>query len=333
MHPASKNSAINNNLTDKEFLKMSDTSKTIFLFSGQGSQYKGMGKEFYDTIPACKAVMDTAEEILGINLSQIIFDGEESELSRTVISQPAILAMSLMALEAVKSKGISCSAVAGHSLGEYAAMAASGMLSYEDAFRAIKYRSEAMEKAAAANPGGMAAVLGLSADVIESVCDEIKDGGDYITAVNYNSPAQTVIAGTTQALAKAEAALGEKGAKRIVRLAVSAAFHSELMKGAADEFYEKAKGITFTAPDKAFYCNVYGNKLTDFSDMPSYLAKHICSPVKFTSELDCIKNDGFDTFIELGPNKVLTGLVKKTLDGVTAINVENLKTLEKACEI
>ena len=312
---------------------MADTGKTIFLFSGQGSQYKGMGKEFYDTIPAAKEVMDTAENVLGIKLSQIIFDGDESELSRTVISQPAILAMSLMALEAVKSRGIDASAVAGHSLGEYAAMAASGMLSYEDAFKAIKYRSEAMEKAANENPGGMAAVLGLPADVIAEVCKEIEDGGDYITPVNYNSPAQTVIAGTTNALAKAESALTEKGAKRIVRLAVSAAFHSKLMSGAADEFYEKAKGIGFAAPKKAFYCNVYGNKLTDFSDMPSYLAKHICSPVKFTSELDCIAKDGYDTFIELGPNKVLTGLVKKTLDGVTAVNVENLKTLDKAAEL
>lgn len=312
---------------------MSDTNKTIFLFSGQGSQYKGMGKEFYDTIPACKAVMDAAEAVLGIKLSQIIFDGEESELSRTVISQPAILAMSLMALEAVKSKGIDAAAVAGHSLGEYAAMAASGVLSLEDAFKVIKYRSEAMEKAANANPGGMAAVLGLAPDVIEAVCAEIEQGGDYITPVNYNSPAQTVIAGTAEALAKAETALAEKGAKRIVKLAVSAAFHSKHMAGAAEEFAEKAKGIKFNQPDKAFYCNVYGNRLTDFSDMPAYLAKHICSPVRFTSELDCIKHDGFETFIELGPNKVLTGLVKKTLDGVTALNVENLKTLEKVCEI
>ncbi len=312
---------------------MAEISKTIFLFSGQGSQYKEMGKEFYDTIPACKAVMDKAQEILGFDLAKIVFEGEESELSRTVISQPAILAMSLMCLEAANSKGIECSAVAGHSLGEYAAMAASGMLSYNDAFLAIKYRSEAMEKAANANPGGMAAVLGLSAEAIEEVCAEIESSGDFITPVNYNSPAQTVVAGTLEALAKAETALCEKGAKRVVRLAVSAAFHSKLMQSAADEFYEKAKSITFKAPEKAFYCNVYGNRLTDFSDMPAYLAKHICSPVRFTDELNLIKADGYENFIELGPNKVLTGLVKKTLDGVTALNVENIKTLEKAAEL
>ena len=312
---------------------MAETSKTIFLFSGQGSQYKEMGKELYDNLPECKKVLEIAESVLSLPLSDIIFNGDESELSRTVISQPAILAMSLMALEAAKTKGIEASAVAGHSLGEYAAMASSGMLSYEEAFKAIKYRSEAMEKAANANPGGMAAVLGLNAKDIEDVCKEIENGGDYITPVNYNSPAQTVIAGTVEALAKAEELLSQKGAKRIVRLAVSAAFHSKLMSSASEEFLVKAKDIKFETPKKDFYCNVYGNKLTDFSDMPSYLAKHICSPVRFTDELNCIKADGYENYIELGPGKVLTGLVKKTLDGVNAVNIENLKTLEKAAEL
>ena len=278
-----------------------------------------MGKELYDAFAECKSVAELGSEILGFDIAKMMFEAEEGELSRTTVSQPAILTMSLMALEAAKLKGISANAVAGHSLGEYAAMAACGMLTYENAFKAIKYRSEAMDK-----------VLGLKADDVAAVCKEIEDGGDYVTPVNYNSPVQTVIAGTTDGIAKAKEALAAKGAKRIVPLAVSAAFHSKLMNGAAEVFLQKEKDIPFNAPEKDFYCNVYGEKLTDFSDMPSYLAKHICSPVKFTSELAALSAAGYDTYIELGPGKVLTGLVKKTLDDVTAINIENLETLEKA---
>ncbi|MCH5324062.1 MAG: ACP S-malonyltransferase [Eubacterium sp.] len=306
---------------------MSNKEKTAFLFSGQGSQYPGMGKEFYDNIPACKAILDTAEQVLGFQLSELMFNAEPAELAQTTVSQPAILAVSLMALTAAREKGIDAAAVAGHSLGEYAAMTACGMLTVEEAFKAIKLRSEAMDKAAKANPGCMAAVMGLSADVIGATCDEIAAGGDYVCAVNYNSNAQTVIAGTADGIAKAEAALKEKGAKRVVPLAVSAAFHSKLMESAAVEFKEKIADFQFKAPDRAFYCNLHGTRLTDFSDMPEYLSRHICSPVRFTAELNAMKADGIDTFIELGPGKVLTGLVKKTLDEVTAVNVENIDTL------
>lgn len=305
-------------------------SKNIVLFSGQGSQYAGMAKDFYDNYECAKAVFAAADEALGYKLEDIMFAEDPAELNKTIHSQPAIMACSLCAFEVLKEKGVKFEGVAGHSLGEYAAMAASGMLSCSDAFKLIKIRAQAMQTAAENSEGSMYAVIGPEPSEIEAACEKTEG---YVVPVNYNSPVQTVIAGTAAGIEKAKEALSAKGAKRIVPLAVSAAFHSRLMAGASEEFAVKVKDIPFSTPSMKFYCNVYGNELTDFSDMPAYLAKHICSPVRFTSELDVISKDGYDTYIELGPGKVLTGLVKKTLDGVTAVNVENIDTLEKAAAL
>lgn len=287
-----------------------------------------MGKELCEKYPQID-VYERAGEILGFDLAKKINESEEEELAKTVYSQPAIMATSLVALEAMKINGVEFSAVAGHSLGEYAAMVASEILSFEDGFKVIKARAAAMQKAAEQNSGAMYAIIGKSAEEIEQVCSEI-DG--YVVPVNYNSAAQTVIAGETDAAERAAAKFSEMGAKA-VKLGVSSAFHSKLMQPAAEEFAPAISGITFNKPNVEFYSNLTGGLQTDFENMPEKLAKHIVSPVRFTSELAALQAAGYENFIELGPNKVLTGLVKKTLKGVNAANVENVKTLEKALEL
>ena len=299
---------------------------TISLFSGQGSQYQGMGKDILDAMPELSVIFDTGSEILGKDLRKICFDADDSELSRTVNAQPAIMSVSILCLEAAKAKGFRFDGVAGHSLGEYAAMYASGMVSLENAFRLIKARSEAMEEATTLSKGTMAAIMKIAPEQVEEVCAAAKE---YAAAVNYNSPVQTVVAGTPEGIAEvSEVFAGMKA--RVIPLNVAGAFHSKLMQPAADKFYETAKTITFNAPDCKYYSNVTGGELTDFSDMASLLAKHIVSPVRFTSELAAMQNAGADRFVEFGPGKTLTGLVKKTLKDVSALNIENLAGLEGA---
>lgn len=296
-----------------------------FLFAGQGSQYVGMGKALLEANPEFSYLYDTASEVLGKDMKDICFNSELEELSKTVNSQPAIMLTSLLCFEVAKKNGITFDGVAGHSLGEYASMVASGMLSLEDGFKVIKARAEAMDKA---KGGLMYAILKASVEDITKVC---QDTDGYVVPVNYNSPVQTVIAGENDAVLKAVDNLTSMKA-RCVKLNVSSAFHSDIMKPCAEEFYNSIKDVEFKNPTIKFYSNVLGKELTDFSDMPSLLKQHMISAVHFTDELNCMANNGFDTFIELGPNKVLTGLVKKTLKGATALNIEDLATLESTCQ-
>lgn len=299
---------------------------TISLFSGQGSQYEGMGKDIAEAFSSVSEIYDKGSEILGTDLRELCFNTPIEELSRTSNAQPAIMTTSIVCLTAAISKGYKFDGVAGHSLGEYAAMYASGMITLEDAFRLIKARAAAMESAATEHKGAMAAILKLAPEKVEEICSSAKN---YVAAVNYNSPVQTVIAGTPEGVAEVTEIF--KGLKaRVAPLNVAGAFHSKLMQSAADTFYETAKTITFKAPQVKYYSNVTGGELTELPDMAELLAKHIVSPVRFTSELAAMNEAGADKFAEFGPGKTLTGLVKKTLSGVSAFNIENLETLEGA---
>jgi len=319
--------------------------KTALLFSGQGSQYAEMGRELADKFSSAKNLFKLGSEIVGFDLRKKINDGD---FESTLTVQPAVFAVSLAALLCTKEAGIQYSAAAGHSLGEYAALVACGVIDAEEGFALVKTRSSIMAAAGEKNPGSMAAVMGLDASVVEAVCQEIAeaDDGDYVAAVNFNSPQQTVIAGTEAGLAKAEDALKTAGAKRIIRLAVSAAFHSELMQEAAAKFKKAIKSMSFQPFSLPFYSNVTGDK-SDFKptslihylsstgnkDMPEYLASHICSPVRFTDQLYAMQRDGIEVFLELGPGKVLSGLVKKTLPERVTCNIEDIKSLEAAKEL
>lgn len=297
---------------------------TIALFSGQGTQYEKMGLDLVAADPSLKAIYDTASSILGFDLYEIINTADAATLGRTIYAQPAIMATSLVCLEAAKKRGFTFDAVAGHSLGEYAAMVASGILTLEDGFKVIKARSEAMEQAANSSDGAMAAVLKLDPAEVERICEETEG---YVIPANYNSAVQTVIAGDKEAVAKASEACAALKA-RVVPLAVASAFHTKLMEPAVKPFYDAIQDVPFQAPSVPFYSNLLGDIRNDFSDMPTELTKHIVSSVRFTSELAAMQANGIDTFVEFGPKTVLSGLVKKTLKGVTIKNVENVDTLE-----
>lgn len=303
-------------------------AKNIFLFSGQGSQYPEMGVELAAHCTESDRIYECAADITGLDIRRLCAEATAGELSQTRVSQPAIFTTSLLALACMKQEGIPFEGVAGHSLGEYAAMVAAGIVSMEDGYTLIKHRAAAMQECAEQNPGSMCAVMGADAELIAEICEKA-DG--YVVPVNYNSPSQTVIAGEIQAVENAIALFSEAG-KKCIKLAVSAAFHSALMQPAADAFKANIEKIPFNTPSVEFYSNVTGGLLTDFSDMPSYLAKHLVSPVRFVDELSAISAAGYENYLELGPNKVLTGLVKKTLKGSSALNIENQKTLEKALE-
>ena len=302
--------------------------RTAFLFSGQGAQYPGMMKDLYDAEPSAKEVFDLADSALSREISKICFEGTQEELNLTHNTQPCMLAGDLAAAMVLKAHGIEPAAVAGFSLGEYAALAYAGAISTRDVFRVIQIRADAMQEAVAPGEGAMAAFIGATAEQVEELCARVTKG--YVTAANYNSPVQTVVSGSTAGVDEA-CELAEAAGLRCVKLAVSAPFHCALMEPAARRLEEEFESMVFRTPTIPVYMNVDGRPLIDGS-AASLLVKQAMSPVHWVQTLENMQADGIDTFIECGAGKTLSGLVKKTLKGVKILRVENLKTLQSTLE-
>ncbi len=293
---------------------------TALVFSGQGAQYTGMGKDLYENSPAAKAVFDMAESIRPGTIKQC-FEGTKEELAVTINTQPCVFITDLAAAAAVAEKGVTIDCVAGFSLGEIAAIAFAGMLSYEDAFKLVCKRAELMDKAAKENPGAMAAVMKISPEQVEEICK----GFEKAYPVNYNSPAQTVVAASREEIDElCEKVKAVKG--KAVKLAVSGAFHSPFMNTAAEGLAEYLKDIDLKEPTIPIYANATAEPYKD--DYKMLISAQVNHPVKWQKSVENMIENGVNTFIEVGVGKTLTGLIKKINADVKAVNIENKEGLD-----
>lgn len=302
--------------------------KTALLFSGQGSQYEGMGLDLCESYPIAKEIYQKASEMFGFSVEEESKTGEH--FAMTGYSQPCVFTLSMAVFSVLKEKGFSFDGVCGFSLGECAALYAADILSLEDTLRMVKVRSDAMQKASETANGAMSAVLGLQVSEIETVLQTI-DG--FVVPVNYNCEGQTVIAGEISAIEEAEVKLKEAGAKRCVRLAVSSAFHTKFMKDAGEELKNAVKELTVYPPKKEFYTNITGEKLNEITDLGEHLKTQMTNPVQFQKEIEAMIAAGYDRFIEIGPGKTLCGFVKRISREVTILNAENTQTLEQLLSV
>lgn len=288
-----------------------------FVFPGQGSQFVGMGKDLYETSPLAKELFDKADEILGFKITDIMFAGTDEQLKETKVTQPAVFLHSVISALCL-GNDFAPAMVAGHSLGEFSALVASGALGFEDGLRLVAARANAMQKACEANPGTMAAIIGLSDEKVEEICAEVSKNGKLVIPANYNCPGQLVISGDVEAVNEACEKLKEAGAKRALPLKVGGAFHSPLMQPAKDELQKAIENTTISAPKCPVYQNVDAKPHTDAADIKANLIAQLTSPVRWTKSVQNMIADGADDFTECGPGKALQGMIGRIDNTVNA---------------
>ena len=303
-----------------------------FIFPGQGSQHPGMGKDLAEKFPAARQVFEEADEALGFSLSELCFNGPAEQLQLTENTQPAILTVSIAALRAAQSEGFPrADFVAGHSLGEYSALVAASALNLGDAIRTVRARGRYMQEAVPVGAGAMAAILGADLETVNAGCEQASEG-EVCSAANINSPGQVVIAGAAGAIDRAIVILKERGAKRALKLNVSAPFHCAMMKPAQDRLAADLDTIQFSDSEMPLVTNVDARAVTSADLLRDGLVRQVSQPVRWLESVEFLISQGVKTFIEIGPGKVLSGLVRQIDRSVQCVNVEDEASLRAARE-
>jgi len=300
-----------------------------FVFPGQGSQEVGMGRALFEAFPESRAAVEEADAALGTALSRLCFEGPEADLQLTANTQPAILATSVAALRPLLARGARPDFVAGHSLGEYSALVAAGAVAFADAVRTVRRRGEYMQEAVPVGVGAMAAILGLDLPAIEAACRETA-GDEVVSPANVNSPGQVVIAGHAAAVERASARCLERGARRAVKLPVSAPFHCALMRPAQDRLLHDLQAVAFRDPAAPLVNNVDARVVRDAAACREGLVRQVSGAVRWHESVETLTREGVTTFVEVGPGAVLSGLVRKIARGARVLNVESPESLEAA---